>query len=63
MFYVIFLFKLEEKRLIRRFLLAGLRFCGNLDFKICVFEFLTLRKNSVLRGAKLDDTYPPTPKS
>ena len=36
-------YELEEKLPIGRFLLAGLRFCGNW---ICVFDLLTVSKNS-----------------
>ena len=41
------LLRQKEKCPIGRFLLAGLQFCGNCDFCICVFDLLTLSENSV----------------
>ena len=43
---------LEDKRPFGRFLLAGLRVCGYLDFWICVYGLLGLSKKTAPRGAK-----------
>ena len=47
--FIEYLLRLEEKRPIGCFLLAGLQFCGKLDFWICVLDILTFNKNSVAK--------------